>query len=301
MATAAATSATTAQPLPRAKSKDWSGLLGYVLIAPPVLIMLLLIFYPALAAIVDTLFLPDPQTGRVGFTFQEYVDFFQNPILRENLRFTVEVVLYTVGLLFLVGFPLALYLRFSKSRLAAAVQVLTLFPLFVPGVILAFAMIQFLGSHGMLDTMLSLVGFNGYHTPYQHEGGIVIALVWENIPFTVLVLTAGLRQVEDAVVESARDVGANGLQIFYRILLPLTTRSVLIVFCLSVIGAFGAFTIPYLLGSAQPMMMGVSMQQSYNNYQDRIGALAQAVITFAICSVVGLLYVRTVTRPRERT
>ena len=301
MATAAATSATTAQPLPRAKSKDWSGLLGYVLIAPPVLIMLLLIFYPALAAIVDTLFLPDPQTGRVGFTLQEYIDFFQNPILRENLRFTVEVVLYTVGLLFLVGFPLALYLRFSKSRLAAAVQVLTLFPLFVPGVILAFAMIQFLGTHGMLDTMLSLVGFNGYHTPYQHEGGIVIALVWENIPFTVLVLTAGLRQVEDAVVESARDVGANGLQIFYRILLPLTTRSVLIVFCLSVIGAFGAFTIPYLLGSAQPMMMGVSMQQSYNNYQDRIGALAQAVITFAICSVVGLLYVRTVTRPRERT
>ena len=301
MATAAATSATTAQPLPRAKSKDWSGLLGYVLIAPPVLIMLLLIFYPALAAIVDTLFLPDPQTGRVGFTLQEYVDFFQNPILRENLRFTVEVVLYTVGLLFLVGFPLALYLRFSKSRQAAAVQVLTLFPLFVPGVILAFAMIQFLGTHGMLDTMLSLVGFNGYHTPYQHREGIIIALVWENIPFTVLVLTAGLRQVEDAVVESARDVGANGLQIFYRILLPLTTRSVLIVFCLSVIGAFGAFTIPYLLGSAQPMMMGVSMQQSYNNYQDRIGALAQAVITFAICSVVGLLYVRTVTRPRERT
>ena len=301
MATAAATSATTAQPLPRAKGRDWSGLLGYVLIAPPVLIMLLLIFYPALAAIVDTLFLPDPQTGRVGFTFQEYVDFFQNPILRENLRFTIEVVLYTVGLLFLVGFPLALYLRFSKSRLAAAVQVLTLFPLFVPGVILAFAMIQFLGSHGMLDTMLSLVGFNGYHTPYQHREGIIIALVWENIPFTVLVLTAGLRQVEDAVVESARDVGANGLQIFYRILLPLTTRSVLIVFCLSVIGAFGAFTIPYLLGSAQPMMMGVSMQQSYNNYQDRIGALAQAVITFAICSVVGLLYVRTVTRPRERT
>ena len=301
MATAAATSATTAQPLPRAKSRDWSGLLGYLLIAPPVLIMVLLIFYPALAAIVDTLFLPDPQTGRVGFTFQEYIDFFQNPILRENLRFTIEVVLYTVGLLFLVGFPLALYLRFSKSRLAAAVQVLTLFPLFVPGVILAFAMIQFLGSHGMLDTMLSLVGFNGYHTPYQHREGIVIALVWENIPFTVLVLTAGLRQVEDSVVESARDVGANGLQIFYRILLPLTTRSVLIVFCLSVIGAFGAFTIPYLLGSAQPMMMGVSMQQSYNNYQDRIGALAQAVITFAICSVVGLLYVRTVTRPREKT
>jgi ABC-type spermidine/putrescine transport system permease subunit I len=301
MASAAATSATTAPPLPRTKSRDWSDLLGYVLVAPPLLIMALLIFYPAFAAIVDTLFLPDPNTGQVGFTVQEYIDFFQSPILRQNLSFTIEVTVKTVGLLFLVGFPLALYLRFSKSRLAAVVQVLTLFPLFVPGVILAFAMIQFLGTHGLFDTMLNLVGISGYRTPYQHLEGIVLALVWENIPFTVLVLTAGLRQVEDSVIESARDVGANSLRIFFWILLPLTTRSVLIVFCLSVIGTFGAFTIPYLIGGAQPMMMSVSMQQTFNGYQDRIGALAQAVITFVICSAVGLLYVRTVTRPRERT
>jgi hypothetical protein len=47
------------------------------------------------------------------------------------------------------------------------------------------------------------------------------------------------------------------------------------------------------------MMMGVSMQQTFNNYQDRIGALTQAVITFLFCAVVGLLYVRTVTRGRK--
>lgn len=121
--------------------------------------------------------------------------------------------------------------------------------------------------------------------------------MWENIPFTVLVLTAGLRQVEDSVIESARDVGANDWQVFTRIILPLITRAAVIVFCLNVIGVFGSFTIPYLLGPAQPMMMGVSMQQTFNNYQDRTGALTQAVITFAFCAVVGLLYVRTVTRP----
>ena len=116
----------------------------------------------------------------------------------------------------------------------------------------------------------------------------------------MLVLTAGLRQVEDPVIESARDVGANGLQIFGQILLPLTMRAAVIVFYLNVIGVFGAFTLPYLLGPAQPMMMGVSMQQTFNNYADRVGALTQAVITFLICAVVGLLYVRTITRRGER-
>lgn len=288
-------------PLVRAKGRDWSGLFGYLLIAPPVLIMVLLIFYPALQAVFSTLFLPDPTTKQVDFTLREYVDFFKDPVLRENLFFTVRVTAVAVALLFVVGFPLALYLRFSKSRFAGVVQVLTLFPLFVPGVILAFALIRFLGTHGMLDRLLQLFGFTGFVTPYLQPQGIVMALVWEHIPFTVLVLTAGLRQVEDAVVESARDVGANSWQIFLRILLPLTTRSAVIVFCLNVIGMFGAFTIPYLIGGAQPMMMGVSMQQTFNQYQDLIGALSQAVLTFVICAGVGVLYVRTVTRTRERT
>jgi ABC-type spermidine/putrescine transport system permease subunit I len=295
---ASLTTASTEQPAPRVKKRDWSSLFGYVLIALPVLIMVLLIFYPALLALVDTLFLTDEKTGQVTFTLHNYISFFQDPVLVANLWFTVEITLATIVMLFIVGYPLALYLRFSKSRFAGAVQVLTLFPLFVPGVILAFALIQFLGSHGMLDTLLHVVGFNGFHTPYLQPQGIVIALVWESIPFTVLVLTAGLRQVEDAVVESARDVGANNWQIFTRILVPLSIRSAVIVFCLNVIGVFGAFTLPYLLGPAQPMMMGVSMQQTFNNYQDRVGALTQAVITFVFCAAVGLLYVRTVTRRR---
>lgn len=286
---------TTAQPAPRAARRDWSVLIAYLLIAPPVLIMTLLIFFPAAQAIVETLTATGPQGG---FSLENYVKFFQDPVLVANLQFTIGITAVTVFVLFVIGFPLALYLRFAAGWIAAGVQMLALFPLFVPGVILAFALIRFLGSHGMLDTMLNMVGITGFRTPYLQPQGVVLALVWESIPFTVLILTAGLRQVEDAVVESARDVGASDWQVFTRILLPLTKRSVVIVFCLNVIGLFGAFTIPYLIGPAQPMMMGVSMQQAFNGYQDRIGALTQAVITFLFCAVVGVLYVRTISRNR---
>jgi putative spermidine/putrescine transport system permease protein len=295
----ASTSIATSPPASAKPARQkWSGPVAYLLIAPPVLIMAFLIFWPAIQAIIETIFITDSQTGQLSLSLQNYIKFFNDPILVENLWFTLEVTIATVALLFLIGFPLSIYLRFSKSRIAAGVQMLALFPLFVPGVILAFALIRFLGSHGMVDTLLSMAGNTKYYTPYLHPSGIVIALVWENLPFTVLVLTAGLRQVEDSVIESARDVGANQWQVFTQIILPLTTRAVIIVFCLNVIGIFGSFTIPYLLGPAQPMMMGVSMQQSFNNYLDRIGALTQAVITFIFCAAVGLLYVRTVTRPR---
>lgn len=296
----ATTQVSTFQPAPAASARrKWSGPIAYLLIAPPVLIMALLIFFPAIQALVVTLFATNPGTGQIAFSLQNYIAFFQSPILVANLIFTLEVTFATVAVLFVVGLPISLYLRFSKSRIAAGVQVLALFPLFVPGVILAFALIRFLGTHGLFDTLLNMIGIHGFLTPYLHPQGVVIALVWENIPFTVLVLTAGLRQVEDSVIESARDVGANEWQIFTHIILPLITRAVVIIFCLNVIGVFGSFTLPYLLGPAQPMMMGVSMQQTFNNYLDRIGALTQAVITFIFCASVGLLYVRTVTRRRQ--
>ncbi len=265
----------------------------YLLVAPPILLMTLLIFLPAGQAIVETVWIDG------ALTLGEYVKFFNSPILTANLWFTLGITLSTVLLLFAVGLPLSLYLRFSEGRIAAAVQMLALFPLFVPGVILAYALIRAIGPHGLLDTVLHQIGLNGYVSPYLKPQGIVIALVWQEIPFTVLVLTAGLRQVEDSMIESARDVGASDWQTFWRIIFPLIQRPIVIVFSLNVIGTFGAFTIPYLLGPAQPMMMGVSMQQTFNNYMDRTGALTQAVLTFVFCAAVGVLYVRTVTRSRE--
>lgn len=265
----------------------------YLLVAPPILLMTLLIFVPALQAIVETVWIDG------ALTLGEYLKFFNSPILTANLWFTLAITLSTVLLLFVVGLPLSLYLRFSHGRIAAAVQMLALFPLFVPGVILAYALIRAIGPHGLLDTVLHQIGLNGYVSPYLKPQGIVIALVWQEIPFTVLVLTAGLRQVEDSMIESARDVGASDWQMFWRIVFPLIQRPILIVFSLNVIGTFGAFTIPYLLGPAQPMMMGVSMQQTFNNYMDRTGALTQAVLTFMFCAAVGVLYVRTVTRSGE--
>jgi len=281
------------------KVRSWRAqFLPYVLVAPPILLMTLLIFLPAVQSIIRTLTVNTE--GQPGFSLSRYIAFFNDPISTSNLLFTLEITVLVLIALFVVCFPLALYLRFSNGRIAGAVQVLALFPLFVPGIILAYALIRFLGSHGTLDSILHIFGFTGYHTPYLKPQAIVIGLVWESIPFTVLILTAGLRQVGDELIECARDVGANNWQIFIRIILPLIKRPVLIVFSLSFLGIFGSYTIPYLLGPAAPQMMGVFMQQTFGQYQQPDAAETQAVVTFLLCSVVGILYVRTVVSQRAQ-
>ncbi len=100
--------------------------------------------------------------------------------------------------------------------------------------------------------------------------------------------------------ESARDVGANNWQIFWRIILPQIIRPVLIVFSLNFLGIFGSYTLPYLLGPAAPQMMGVFMQQTFGQYRRPDDAETQAVITFLISAAVGFLYVRTVVSQRRQ-
>jgi putative spermidine/putrescine transport system permease protein len=272
-------------------------IIAYLMVAPPLLLMVFLIFIPALQSIGRTLTVS--VDGEPGFSISRYTAFFQDPISVANLVFTLQITLLTLLVIFIVCFPLALYLRFTSGRIAAIVQTLALFPLFVPGIILAYALIRFLGTRGTLDNVLGIIGLTGYRTPYLKPEGIIIGLVWEAIPFTVLVLTAGLRQVGDSLIESARDVGASDFHIFRRIILPLITRPALIAFSLNFLGIFGSYTIPYLLGPASPQMMGVFMQQTFGQYRRPDDAETQAVITFIICALVGFLYVRTVASQRS--
>ena len=69
----------------------------------------------------------------------------------------------------------ALFLRFLPGPLGAWVQTLALFPLFVPGIIIAYALIRFLGPTGLVPTLLKAAGITGYSTPYLHPSGAVIA------------------------------------------------------------------------------------------------------------------------------
>lgn len=273
--------------------------LAYGLIALPFLVMLLLIVYPALLSVVRTL---QPEIdGTRRFGLENYFSFFNNPISVNNLVFTLWSTAAVIIGLFVICLPIALYLRFSKSPIANWVQALSLFPLFVPGIILAYALIRFLGPNGLLETLLEVTtGWQGYRTPYLKPSGAIISLIWEGIPLTVLVLTAGLSQIPDALLEAAKDVGANNLRIFVQIILPLIQRSLLIAFSLNFLGVIGAFTLPYLLGPAAPEMMGVYMQRTFYNVLAPDEAETQAVITFLISSIVGFLYVRAAVRQRKQ-
>ncbi|MCO5732956.1 ABC transporter permease [Rhizobium sp. SSA_523] len=270
---------------------------GLLLVAIPVFLVGWLILYPILSAIVSTLFVAGPDG--LAFSTATYRFFFADPYSRANLALTLWTTGICAILLLLVGLPIALYLRFSTSRFADLVQSLAIFPMFVPSVILSYALIRTIGPNGTVDILLNALGLPKLPSPYLTPWGPVIGLVWDNLPLTVLMLTAGLSGISTASIEAARDIGAGPLRVFWHIILPRMGNSILVTISFTVLGIFSAFTLPYVLGPASPEMMGPFMLRTFTDLYDPLNAKTQAVISFVFCLFFGLFYVWSIARNQK--
>lgn len=277
--------------------KQGRRLTGLLLVAIPVFLVCWMVIWPILSAIARTIWLPDANGGH-HLSFETYQFFFSDQYSLNNLYVTLWTTAVCAVFLLIICIPIALYLRFATGRWAAYVQGLAIFPMFVPSIILSYAFIRVLGPNGTVDLLLNSIGLPRIKSPYLTPWGPVIGLVWDNIPLTVLILLSGMGAVSNHSIEAARDVGAGRLRVFWSIILPRISNSILVAISFTVLGLFSAFTLPYVLGPAAPEMMGPFMQRTFRDLNDPTNAITQAVIAFGFCLVFGLFYVRSVAKNR---
>jgi putative spermidine/putrescine transport system permease protein len=282
--------------------------LGLALVAPPIFVLLFLIVVPALQATTFSLGLVPSEnltfsTGQHLVktdtpTLAVYQDLLASPFVRDDLSSTMWITILSVVFVAIVGYVLALYVRFGGGRLPQLVRSLYLVPMFVPVVIASYAAITFYVDRGFLNGLLHAVGIP-YASPAYKPSGVVITQVWFNIPFAVLMLGSGLDGIEQELIEAAHDVGAGFLTVMWRIVLPMNIVPLLIVLTFTFIGVIGSFTIPYLIGPNAPQMFGVAIQAYFSNYNQPQAAVAMAVMLFLIATVAGAIYVWATSRSNQ--
>jgi len=280
------------------KNQGRGSVTGLLLVAIPVFLVAWMVIWPILSAVVRTVWLPQAD-GTYGFSLETYTFFFSDQYSLNNLSVTLWTTGLCAVLLLIICLPIALYLRFATGPIATFVQSLSIFPMFVPSIILSYAVIRVLGPNGTVDLVLNAVHLPKIRSPYLTPWGPVIGLVWDNIPLTVLILVAGLGNVSTQSIEAARDVGAGRWSVLWHIILPRISNSILVAISFTVLGIFSAFTLPYVLGPAAPEMMGPYMQRTFRDVNDPINAITQAVISFGFCIIFGLFYVRSVAKNQK--
>ena len=262
---------------------------AYGLVLPAFLIVMLTVAYPIVSAVIQSF--QDEKTGE--FTWDNYTYFFTEPNQLKNILYTLMVVVLTVVIAIVVAYLLALYLRFTKSKIAKTIGTLYLLPRFVPAMCAVYAMITIIRDSGLINRIGLLFGHDIHLGMMYHASGIITMNLWFNIPFAALMITAGLGAIPDSIIEGARDVGAGKLKLLTSMIFPLSAKDVVVASTFVFMSNVGSFTTPYLMGGNHPKMLGIALFDQFNKYLKYNRSAALSVIMFLICSVSAFVYIYT--------
>ena len=264
-------------------------LVAYGMVIPAFLVVMLTVAYPIVSAVIQSF--QDSQTGE--FTLANYTYFFTDEAQRNNLLYTLYIVVITVVVAIVVAYLLALYLRFVKSKIARAIGMLYLLPRFVPAMCAVYAMITIIRDTGLINRIGQLFGVDIQLGMMYHASGIITMNLWFNIPFAAMMIAAGLGGIPDSIIEAASDVGAGKLRIFRTMILPLSVKDVVVAATFVFMSNVSSFTTPYLMGGNSPKMLGIALFDQFNKYLEYNRSAALSVIMFLICSVSAAVYIYT--------
>jgi len=228
-------------PTTRRKEKG-SGIWPYLLIAPALIIMICVVFWPIINAVwmsFQNYHLARP--NRMGFIgFANYAKILTSSKFHDSLWLTIVWVFFGVGFQFLFGFLLALLLN-KSFRGRGIVRAVSLIPWVTPGVLIAL-MWQWIfeGNYGVLNDLLLKLNITTEKIAFLAQKStafpsVIVTIVWQGIPFFALMLLAGLQGIPGELYEAGDIDGATGLQKLFYITIPSLKNSILVTTMLRII------------------------------------------------------------------
>lgn len=266
------------------QKKSWKRTLFVIASLTPAMVLSLgIVLYPILNTIIRSF--QDPDSG--AFTFDNYAYLFSNKLSVNSIWYTLWITLATVFLAILIAYLLALYLRFSDSKISKIIGTLYLLPRFIPALVTVYAMMTIVRDSGLLFRL-----FGVKPSVLYNWKGIILMNLWFNIPFASMIIVAALSNISESIVESARDVGAGKLRVFFKMILPLSIKDVMIAMTFIFMSNISSFTTPYLIGPNFPSLLGVYLRSQFSNRNYEIAA-ATSVVIFLFSSVSAIVYLYT--------
>jgi multiple sugar transport system permease protein/raffinose/stachyose/melibiose transport system permease protein len=218
-----------------------------ILLGPALLVYTLIILVPILWSLGYTFFSGSIVSGFTFAGFSNFVKFFQDPTAWSAVLFTIKyAVVVTVGQV-LIGYLFALLYQFVLKKGSSIVRTLVFFPVVLPTVAVALLFQQFFETApatGPVNGLLESVGVGGvdwFANPGSAFWVIVIMDIWRSMGFYAVLLYAGIVDIPDELVESARIDGASGWKLIRNIILPLSLPVLLSSVIFSINGTLKVF------------------------------------------------------------
>jgi spermidine/putrescine transport system permease protein len=208
-------------------------------------------------------------------------------IVGRSLFFAVATSVLCLGL----GFPVAYWLAISAPKRWQNLLLLGfVLPLWTSSLLRSYAWLNILSESGVLNGFLSFLGLPKVNLLSQ-TGAVLIGMVYNLLPYMVLILYASLEKLDRRLLEAASDLGATPRQTFLQVTVPQTMPGVAAGTLLVFINALGDYTNPDLLGGSSSMTIARLLYNKFlGTSQDwGLGSAMSMLLILAVASAIALL------------
>lgn len=184
----------------------------------------------------------------------------------------------------IMGYPFAYAIARLHGSLKNALILFIIIPFWTSSLIRTYSMIAMLKPKGIINSLLLWLGVIDKPLAILFsDTAVIIGTVYNLLPFMILPLLTNIERLDNQLIDAARDLGANRITTFRKVILPLTMPGILSGCILVFLPAMTIFYIPDLLGGAKTVMLGNLIQNQFLLSQNwPLGAAISVIFTLLL-------------------
>ncbi len=179
-------------------------------------------------------------------------------ILLKSLRMAVVAT----ALCMVIGYPVAYFLSRMSLKAQTTLLMMVVIPMWMNFLLRTYAWVAIISKNGLLNNLLAVFGIGPFNMIYT-EGAVLLGMVYNFLPFMILPIYSVLVKIDKDVIEAAEDLGANKLEVFQKVVFPMSLPGVIAGVFMVVIPAISTFEISSLLGGNKHNLIGNVIEQQF--------------------------------------
>ncbi len=193
------------------------------------------------------------------FTLTNYQTFLSPIYLKMTVNSFVIATLITIISLIIAYLAVLALAEFKHANL---LLIFLIIPSWINILLKTYAFMGIFGTSGLINNVLSLLNLGPIQLLFNLSGFLIVA-VYIYVPFMIFPLYNSLMQIDPSYLNAARDLGANRLTVFRKIILPLSKPGIFTAFQLAFIPSLSLFMITRLIAGNKIVTLGTAIEQHF--------------------------------------
>jgi len=162
----------------------------------------------------------------------------------------------------LIGYPLAFVMSRAKPSTQKLLTVLLMLPMWISLLIRTYSLMTLLDNGGLVNSLLTSMGLAPV-TIVGTGGAVILGMIYDFLPYMVLPIYTSMSKLDGRYLEAAADLGCNGFQTLFRVILPLTVPGIVSGVTMVFVPSISTFYISQKLGGGNFDLIGDTIERQF--------------------------------------